>query len=199
MRFHLKMDFVIKHPQNLQDKLPIWVELPYRSLILKSNKRKLINKLGPILHFAQGDKFSSYLHDWACILWDKKINFHIVSRSRLTKHTSYGNQWYLRIFQIDAKFAPQQGTSPSTILTMSSNASPLITKKTTSTQQLTGKQLLKKTLLGPCSQTALAHLTPNHLAWQDRTKGGQQSWLENSSNAKPQGGDLPSRTKSVHT
>lgn len=50
--------------------IPIWMEIPYRALVLKDNRRDLMLRMGPLLHFAQGEDVTSYPHDRACILWD---------------------------------------------------------------------------------------------------------------------------------
>lgn len=68
--------FVFLAPWNLEldvendfeDTMPIWVELPFFSPILEKYCKPMIHKLGPLLHFAQGDKASCFPHNRACIL-----------------------------------------------------------------------------------------------------------------------------------
>jgi hypothetical protein len=38
-------------------KLPVWVEIPYRSLILEPYRMKLATALGPVLPYLQGAQF----------------------------------------------------------------------------------------------------------------------------------------------
>lgn len=56
--------------KDFRTKIPTWIELPYRSLILETSRKKLALALDPILHFIQGEECSSYPHDHTCILWD---------------------------------------------------------------------------------------------------------------------------------
>jgi hypothetical protein len=51
-------------------KLPVWVEIPYRSLILEPYRMQLAKALGPVLLYLQGEEHSTFPHDRACILWD---------------------------------------------------------------------------------------------------------------------------------
>jgi hypothetical protein len=51
-------------------KLPVWVEIPYRSLILEPYRMQLAKALGPVLLYLQGKEHSTFPHDRACILWD---------------------------------------------------------------------------------------------------------------------------------
>jgi hypothetical protein len=50
--------------------LPVWIELPFRTLILEKIRQLIAESLGEILYYIQGDELSSYPHDRACILWD---------------------------------------------------------------------------------------------------------------------------------
>lgn len=50
--------------------LPIWVEIPFRSLALEGAKYKLARSLGEILLYIRGEERSSYPNDNACIFWD---------------------------------------------------------------------------------------------------------------------------------
>lgn len=56
--------------RELQSKAPIWVELPYRALILERSRKAIIEALGLVLHLTQGEDCNSYPHNRACILWD---------------------------------------------------------------------------------------------------------------------------------
>lgn len=56
--------------QDLQSKALVWIELPYRVLILKCSRRSIVAVVGPILHFSQGKDYNSYPHGRAGILWD---------------------------------------------------------------------------------------------------------------------------------
>lgn len=55
--------------KDFRTKIPTWIELPYRSLLLEENWQQLTRALEPILHFIQGDEYT-FPHDKACILWD---------------------------------------------------------------------------------------------------------------------------------
>lgn len=61
-------DFDIQ--KDFQDKVSVWIELPYRVVTLKDSQKEVIKSLGLILHFVQGDEANSYPHGRACILWD---------------------------------------------------------------------------------------------------------------------------------
>lgn len=54
--------------RDLQTRAPIWIELPYRALILEHSQKSIVATLEPILHFAHSEDDSSYPHDQACIL-----------------------------------------------------------------------------------------------------------------------------------
>lgn len=56
--------------KDFRTKIPTWIDLPCRYLVLETSRQKLAMALGPILHFIQGDECSSYPHDRGCILWD---------------------------------------------------------------------------------------------------------------------------------
>jgi hypothetical protein len=62
--FNIKTEFV--------HQAPVWIELPYRDVILEPHRKSLIGKLGTVLHYANGDQNSKYPSDRACILWDLK-------------------------------------------------------------------------------------------------------------------------------
>ncbi|CAM6125770.1 unnamed protein product [Calypogeia fissa] len=50
--------------------LPVWIELPFRSIILEKCRKQVAGALGKVLYYVQGDELSSFPHDRACILWD---------------------------------------------------------------------------------------------------------------------------------
>ncbi|CAM6084773.1 unnamed protein product [Calypogeia fissa] len=50
--------------------LPVWIEIPFRSIILEKCRKLVAGALGKILYYVQGDEISSFPHDRACILWD---------------------------------------------------------------------------------------------------------------------------------
>lgn len=50
--------------------LPVWIEIPYRSLILEGCKHRLVASLGQVLYFVKGNERSKYPHNRFCILWD---------------------------------------------------------------------------------------------------------------------------------
>jgi hypothetical protein len=52
--------------------VPVWLELPFRDLILEPHRRKLVEALGPVLLYTQGAQGSKYPNDRACILWDTR-------------------------------------------------------------------------------------------------------------------------------
>lgn len=54
--------------KEFQDKILVWIELPYQAVTLEDSQREVIKCLGPILHFVQDDEVSSYPHDRVCIL-----------------------------------------------------------------------------------------------------------------------------------
>lgn len=56
--------------KDFRTKIPTWIELPYRFLLLETSCQKLALALGLILHFIQGEEFNSYPRDRAYILWD---------------------------------------------------------------------------------------------------------------------------------
>jgi hypothetical protein len=49
---------------------PVWIELQFRDLIFEPQRRKLVEQLGPILHYTRADKWSTYPNDRVCVLWD---------------------------------------------------------------------------------------------------------------------------------
>jgi hypothetical protein len=69
--FEWEPDFDVSTGQ--YSKLPVWVEIPYRSLILEPYRMRLATALGQVLLYLQGREHSSYPHDRACILWDLNI------------------------------------------------------------------------------------------------------------------------------
>jgi hypothetical protein len=50
--------------------LPVWIELPFCTLILEKSRQLIAESLGEILYYIQRNELSSYPHDQACILWD---------------------------------------------------------------------------------------------------------------------------------
>ncbi|CAM6093891.1 unnamed protein product [Calypogeia fissa] len=50
--------------------LPVWIEIPFCSLLLENCRQQVAGALGKVLYYVQGDEYSSYPHDRACILWD---------------------------------------------------------------------------------------------------------------------------------
>jgi hypothetical protein len=44
-------------------KLPVWVEIPYRSLILEPYRMHLAQALGPVLLYLQGEEHRSFPHN----------------------------------------------------------------------------------------------------------------------------------------
>ncbi|CAM6100298.1 unnamed protein product [Calypogeia fissa] len=50
--------------------LPVWIELPFRSMILEKCRKRVSGALGKVFYYIHGDKISSFPHDRACILWD---------------------------------------------------------------------------------------------------------------------------------
>jgi hypothetical protein len=52
------------------NEIPIWIELPFRDLILEPSRRRLIAELGPLLHYEHGRIHSEYPNDKALILWN---------------------------------------------------------------------------------------------------------------------------------
>ncbi|CAM6111226.1 unnamed protein product [Calypogeia fissa] len=50
--------------------LPVWIEIPFRAIILEKCRKLVAGALGKILYYVQEDEISSYPHDRACILWD---------------------------------------------------------------------------------------------------------------------------------
>lgn len=53
-----------------QREIPVWIEVPFRSLILEKYRRGMIEGIGDILVYLKGETLSEYPHDRACILWD---------------------------------------------------------------------------------------------------------------------------------
>jgi hypothetical protein len=51
-------------------KLPVWIELPFCTLILEKSMIQIAETLGEILYYIQGEELSLYPHDRVCILWD---------------------------------------------------------------------------------------------------------------------------------
>lgn len=50
--------------------LSIWVEFPFRSVVLESARFKMAHCLGKILLYIKSNERNSYLNDKACISWD---------------------------------------------------------------------------------------------------------------------------------
>lgn len=50
--------------------LPVWINFPFCALALKTSRRRLAECLGTMLVYLQGDDYSKYPNDRACILWD---------------------------------------------------------------------------------------------------------------------------------
>ncbi|CAM6087485.1 unnamed protein product [Calypogeia fissa] len=50
--------------------LPVWIEIPFRSLLLENCRQQVAGALGKVLYYVQGDDFNTFPHDRACILWD---------------------------------------------------------------------------------------------------------------------------------
>jgi hypothetical protein len=48
---------------------PVWIELPLRDQIYESQRHRLVQQLGTVLHYCQGEQ-SRYPNDRVCILWD---------------------------------------------------------------------------------------------------------------------------------
>jgi hypothetical protein len=55
---------------------PVWIELQFRDLIFEPQRRKLVEQLGPILHYPRGDEWSTYPHDKVCVMWDMRRIVH---------------------------------------------------------------------------------------------------------------------------
>lgn len=51
-------------------KLPVWIEIPFRALLLERCRMMIAESFGQVLFYIQGDECRSYPHDRACILWD---------------------------------------------------------------------------------------------------------------------------------
>jgi hypothetical protein len=51
---------------------PVWIELQFRDLIFEPQRSKLVEQLGPILHYTKGDEWSTYPHDRVCVMWDMR-------------------------------------------------------------------------------------------------------------------------------
>ncbi|CAM6098150.1 unnamed protein product [Calypogeia fissa] len=51
--------------------LPVWIELPFRSLLLENCRQQVAGALGKVLYYVQGNEYSTFPHDRACILWEK--------------------------------------------------------------------------------------------------------------------------------
>lgn len=62
------LELDIEH--DFENTIPIWVELPFRFPILEKNRVPMIKNLHPLLHLAQGEEASFFLHNRACILWN---------------------------------------------------------------------------------------------------------------------------------
>jgi hypothetical protein len=67
LEFNINIEFI--------SEFPVWIELPFRDIILEPSCRDLISTIGRILHYTHGDIMSEYPNDRACILWDlrKKV------------------------------------------------------------------------------------------------------------------------------
>lgn len=50
--------------------LPVWIDFPFRAIALETIWKSLVERLGKVLVYHQGDKYSEYPNDRACILWD---------------------------------------------------------------------------------------------------------------------------------
>lgn len=50
--------------------LLVWIEIPFRSLVLERTKYKLTLSLGEVLLYVKGNKRTSYQNNKACILWE---------------------------------------------------------------------------------------------------------------------------------
>lgn len=55
--------------------LPIWVEIPFRSLALEGTKHKLAHSLEEVLVYIRGSERSLDPNEKACILWDLRGDF----------------------------------------------------------------------------------------------------------------------------
>lgn len=53
-----------------QREIPVWIEIPFRSLVLEKYRKGMVEELGDILVYLKGETLSEYPHDRACILWD---------------------------------------------------------------------------------------------------------------------------------
>lgn len=51
-------------------KLPVWIEIPFRALLLEKCRMMIAESFGHVLFYIQGDALSAYPHDRVCILWD---------------------------------------------------------------------------------------------------------------------------------
>lgn len=49
--------------------LPVWVEFPFRSIVLESTKFKMAHSRGEILLYVRGEEHSTYPNNKACIFW----------------------------------------------------------------------------------------------------------------------------------
>lgn len=68
--------------------LPVWIELPFRSIVLESARFKMAWCLGEILLYVRGNDHSSYPNDKACILWDLREPIPQSIQVKLSKRIS---------------------------------------------------------------------------------------------------------------
>lgn len=52
--------------------LPVWVDIPFRVLVVEKDRLPIIKSLGEVLLYLKGKNHSSYPHDRACVLRAKR-------------------------------------------------------------------------------------------------------------------------------
>lgn len=50
--------------------LVVWIELPFKLAVFETSHQRLAKRLGVVLVYLNGEGYSPYPNDHACILWD---------------------------------------------------------------------------------------------------------------------------------